>query len=130
MRSILDDICAGKGKQSDINLLKELAEVVQEASLCQLGATAPNPILTTLRYFPEEYDAHVKQHKCPAGVCKALVKYSISASKCTGCTLCAKECPAEAITGEKKKAHVIQPNKCTKCGICYDVCKFDAIARD
>lgn len=130
MRQILDDICTGKGKNGDIELLRELAEVVQDASLCQLGATAPNPVLTTLEYFPEEYEAHVRDHKCPAGTCKVLVTYSIDPEKCNGCTLCARECPAGAIHGEKKEPHTIDVDSCTKCGICYDLCRFGAVVRD
>jgi len=130
MGMILTDICEGKGKEGDIEVLHELAEVVAEASLCELGKTAPNPVLTTLRYFPEEYEAHVRDRKCPAGVCKALVTYRIDPETCTGCTVCARGCPAEAISGEKKQPHVIDAEKCTKCGICYDNCKFDAVIRD
>ncbi|MCX7044963.1 MAG: NADH-quinone oxidoreductase subunit NuoF [Candidatus Sumerlaeota bacterium] len=130
MEMILTDICAGKGKEDDIALLRELAEVVSEASLCQLGTTAPNPILTTLRYFPEEYEAHVRRRKCPAGVCRALVTYRIDGQKCNGCMLCARECPVKAIRGEKKQPHEILADKCTKCGVCHDVCKFGAVIRD
>jgi NADH-quinone oxidoreductase subunit F len=130
MGMILTDICEGRGKEEDLPLLQELAEVVTEASLCQLGATAPNPVLTTLRYFPEEYEAHIRDRKCSAGVCKALVTYGIDAEKCTGCMLCARDCPAGAITGERKKAHRIERAKCTKCGVCYDTCKHEAVVRN
>jgi NADH-quinone oxidoreductase subunit F len=130
MGMILTDICQGKGKAEDIPLLEELAEVVKDASLCQLGATAPNPVLTTLRYFPKEYEAHVRDRKCPAGVCKALVTYRIDSSKCTGCTLCARNCSVSAIQGEKKQPHTILADKCTKCGVCYDTCKFEAVVRN
>jgi len=130
MGMILTDICEGRGKEEDLPLLQELAEVVTEASLCQLGATAPNPVLTTLRYFPEEYEAHIRDRKCSAGVCKALVTYGIDAEKCTGCMLCARDCPAGAITGERKKAHRIEGAKCTKCGVCYDTCKYEAVVRN
>ncbi|MFC1736063.1 NADH-ubiquinone oxidoreductase-F iron-sulfur binding region domain-containing protein [Candidatus Hydrogenedentota bacterium] len=129
MGQILTKICEGKADERDVLILKELAEVIAEASLCQLGTTAPNPILTTLAYFRDEYDAHVHDRKCPAGVCKALVTYSIDAEKCTGCTLCAINCPADAVTGEKKQPHSISLGECTKCGICYDTCKFDAVLR-
>jgi NADH-quinone oxidoreductase subunit F len=130
MGMILTDICEGRGKEEDLPLLQELAEVVTEASLCQLGATAPNPVLTTLRYFPEEYEAHIRDRKCSAGVCKALVMYGIDAEKCTGCMLCARDCPAGAITGERKKAHRIERAKCTKCNVCYDTCKHEAVVRN
>jgi NADH:ubiquinone oxidoreductase subunit F (NADH-binding)/(2Fe-2S) ferredoxin/NAD-dependent dihydropyrimidine dehydrogenase PreA subunit len=129
MQQILEDICAGKAKEEDLDLLHELAEVIRDASLCQLGTTAPNPVLTTMNYFPEEYRAHVEERRCPAGVCKALVTYAIDAEKCTGCTLCLTNCPAGAVTGTSKKPHAIDPDKCTKCGICYDVCKFEAVIR-
>ncbi len=130
MRQILTDICAGRATEADLDLLRELAEVVRDASLCQLGATAPNPVLTTLEYFREEYEAHIRDRKCPAGVCKALTTYSIDATKCTGCTLCAKNCPADAIVGEKKQPHKLDAATCTKCGICHDTCKFDAVCRN
>jgi NADH:ubiquinone oxidoreductase subunit F (NADH-binding)/Pyruvate/2-oxoacid:ferredoxin oxidoreductase delta subunit len=130
MGMILTDICAGHGKAEDLPLLQELAEVVSEASLCQLGATAPNPVLTTLRYFPEEYEAHIRDRKCHAGVCKALVTYGIDAEKCTGCMLCARDCPAGAVSGERKKPHRIDGAKCTKCGVCYDTCKHEAVVRN
>jgi len=130
MLQILNCICQGEASEADLSLLKELAEVVQEASLCQLGTTAPNPVLTTMQYFPEEYEAHVRNHKCPAGVCKRLITFTIDADKCTGCTLCAKSCPSDAVEGEAKQPHRILPEKCTKCGICYDVCKPGAVVRD
>ncbi len=130
MGMILTDICEGKGKPEDIPLLEEVAEVVSEASLCQLGITAPNPVLTTLRYFPEEYEAHVRDRKCAAGVCRALVTYSIDPEKCTGCMLCARNCAAEAIHGEQKQPHTIDPAKCTKCGVCYDMCRYNAVLRN
>jgi NADH-quinone oxidoreductase subunit F len=129
MRQILEDICAGRATPDDLHLLRELAEVVKDASLCALGGTAPNPVLTTLSYFPEEYEAHVRDRKCPAGTCRALVTYAIDATKCTGCTLCARNCPNEAIRGERKQPHAIAAQKCTKCGICYEVCNFDAVRR-
>jgi NADH-quinone oxidoreductase subunit F len=127
MFNILKDITEGKAEMKDLELLDELGVMIKETSLCQLGGSAPNPILSTLRYFREEYEAHIKKKSCPAGVCSALLKYAIDKEKCTGCTVCAKKCPVEAISGEKKKAHKIDREKCTKCGVCYDVCKFDAV---
>ena len=127
MLSILNDICDGDGKEGDVELLYELADGMSNASLCALGSTAANPVLTTLKYFKEEYLAHVKEKRCPAKVCRALVTYTILPDKCTGCTMCAKACPENAISGEKKKPHKIDQPKCVKCGICLDTCKFDAI---
>jgi formate hydrogenlyase subunit 6/NADH:ubiquinone oxidoreductase subunit I len=129
MLTILERITSGVGEEKDLELLEQLAETIAEASLCALGTQAPNPILSTLKYFRPEYDAHINEKKCPAGVCKALVTYSISEKECTGCTLCAKNCPVEAVSGETKKLHSIDTGKCIKCGICYDVCKFDAVVR-
>jgi NADH:ubiquinone oxidoreductase subunit F (NADH-binding)/Pyruvate/2-oxoacid:ferredoxin oxidoreductase delta subunit/(2Fe-2S) ferredoxin len=128
MLNILTDICAGKGKEGDIALLEELGSMIQRFSLCGLGTAAPNPVLTTLLYFREEYEAHILDKKCPSGVCKALYHYEIDRDACTGCGVCAKKCPQVAITGEKKEPHRLDQEKCIKCGICYDACKFDAIA--
>ncbi len=130
MLKILSSICDGKASPDDLELLEELAEVVQEASLCQLGATAPNPVLTTMRYFKEEYQTHVRDRKCPAGACRELTTYGIDSARCNGCASCAKQCPGDAIKGKPKKPHEILAEKCTKCGICYDVCKFDAVIRN
>ncbi|TET99546.1 MAG: NADH-quinone oxidoreductase subunit NuoF [Candidatus Stahlbacteria bacterium] len=130
MSNILENICNGEGREGDIEKLEELSLIIIEASLCQLGATAPNPVLSTLRYFRDEYEAHILDKKCPAGVCKALIKYSIDPETCTGCTLCFENCPEEAIVGEVKKVHFIIQEKCIKCGICYDVCKFDAVIKE
>ncbi len=129
MLDILTDITNGKGKPSDIELLGDLAEAVKSSSLCGLGQTAPNPVLTTIRYFRDEYEAHVNEKRCPAKACKALIRYEISAEKCKACGLCLKACPVEAITGEKKVPHVIDQGKCIKCGICLETCpdKFDAV---
>ncbi len=127
MLDILTDICQGNGKEGDIELLEDLGMMIQKFSLCGLGTSAPNPVLTTILYFRDEYEAHIKDKKCPSGVCKPLFYYEIDEEACTGCTLCAKRCPEEAITGEKKKPHHLDVEKCIKCGICYDACKFDAI---
>ncbi len=125
---ILTSICAGKGKEGDIELLEELGSMIQKFSLCGLGTSAPNPVLTTILYFRDEYEAHIRDKKCPSGVCKALFHYEIDADACTGCRVCARKCPQDAITGEKKKAHELNQDLCIKCGICYDACKFNAIA--
>lgn len=127
MKEILDDICAGKGREGDIELLEKIATGVADGSLCALGGSAPNPVLSTIKYFRDEYEAHIKEHRCPAGVCKALITYSIDAEKCTGCGACIKVCPTQAISGEKKKAHTIDSNKCTRCGACIESCKFESI---
>jgi len=127
MREILEDICAGKGKEGDIDLLEKMSQAIADGSLCALGSSAPNPVLSTIKYFREEYDAHIKDHRCPAGVCKALITYSIIPEKCTGCGMCIKVCPTQAVSGEKKKAHAIDNDKCTRCGACIESCKFEAI---
>ncbi|HOK44118.1 MAG TPA: NADH-ubiquinone oxidoreductase-F iron-sulfur binding region domain-containing protein, partial [Thermoclostridium caenicola] len=127
MLEILEKITQGKGEESDIEKLETLANSIKKSALCGLGQTAPNPVLSTLRYFRDEYIAHVKDKKCPAGVCKALVQYVILADKCRGCTLCAKKCPVGAIGGEVKKPHTIDASKCIKCGVCMESCKFAAI---
>lgn len=130
MGEILTDITEGRGRMEDLDLIQDLSEVLKDASLCGLGQTAPNPVMSTLKYFRNEYEAHIKDHKCPAGVCTELITYSIDAGNCTGCGLCLKKCPAEAITGETKQPHVLDTGKCIKCGICYDVCKFDAVRKE
>jgi NADH:ubiquinone oxidoreductase subunit F (NADH-binding)/(2Fe-2S) ferredoxin/Pyruvate/2-oxoacid:ferredoxin oxidoreductase delta subunit len=126
MWEILDDVSRGKGTPAHLDLLEELAQVVQDTTMCALGQTAPNPVLSTLRYFREEYLEHIKNKRCPAGVCKDLIFYSIS-QKCTGCMACIKSCPSEAITGKAKEVHVIDKTKCIKCGACLAVCKYDAV---
>jgi len=127
MLGILTDICEGNGKEGDIELLEELGAMVKKFSLCGLGTSAPNPVITTIKYFRDEYEAHIKNKKCPAGVCKPLFHYEIDQYACNGCHLCALKCPEEAIEGKKKKPHILNQEKCIKCGICYDVCKFDAV---
>lgn len=128
MLEILTRICNGEGTESDLDLLKDLAIKVKENSLCGLGQTAPNPVLTTLRYFAHEYEAHIQDKKCPAGVCKALIHYEINAEKCIGCGACVRVCPTRAIRGEKKRPHILDKKICTKCGACFETCKFDAIS--
>ena len=125
--AVLDRICTGRGRPDDLPLLEKLCDVVANGSLCGLGTSAPNPVLSTLRYFRDEYEAHIAARRCPARSCKALIHYLIIAETCTGCTLCAKRCPAGAIEGEAKLPHRIIAEKCTKCGVCLDSCKFQAI---
>ena len=127
MLEVLERICNGEGREGDIELLEELANYVAEGTLCALGGTAPNPVLTTLRYFRAEYEAHIFDKRCPAGSCKALITYYIDAEACTGCTLCAKKCPTQAISGERKQPHVIDTSACIKCDTCRQVCNFDAV---
>ena len=128
MRQILNDITEGKGKQGDIELLQRLSATLQDSSLCALGMTAANPVLSTIRHFRDEYEAHLEEKRCPAGVCKALIQYYIKEDKCPGCRLCEKACPVEAITFRgKKKPVVLDQSKCIKCGICKDVCKLGAV---
>jgi len=129
MLEILQRICDGEGRDGDIELLCDLAEEIINSSLCGLGQTAPNPVLTTIRYFRDEYEAHIREKRCPAGVCTKLLTYTIIPEKCTGCTICAKVCPVTAITGEKKKTHFINSEICTRCGICFSKCSFGAIER-
>lgn len=129
MLEILTRITQGKGEMEDLDKLETLAENIIKGSLCGLGQTAPNPVLTTLRYFREEYEAHIIDKKCPAGVCEALLQYEVIEDKCVGCTACARKCPVKAISGEVKKPHLIDQDKCIKCGVCYEVCKFDAIKK-
>ncbi|HMK60775.1 MAG TPA: NADH-quinone oxidoreductase subunit NuoF [Dissulfurispiraceae bacterium] len=130
MLEILKKICDGKGEMQDIETLELLCRVVRNSSLCGLGQTAPNPVATTLRYFRNEYEAHIKEHRCPAGACTALVEYSILADKCNGCGACKRACPANAITGEKKKPHTLDRALCIKCGSCFQKCKFGALIRE
>ncbi len=129
MLEVLTRITEGEGKEGDVELLEELCLAIKDGALCGLGQTAPNPVLTTIKYFRDEYDAHIRDKKCPAGYCKSLVKYVIDPEKCKGCSACSKKCPAGAITGEKKKPFTIDPDKCIGCGSCVATCKFDAISR-
>ena len=129
MLEILTRISEGKGEMKDLEKLEELANFIQTNSLCGLGQTAPNPVLSTMRFFRDEYVAHIKDKTCPAGVCKKLLKYSIIEDKCKGCTLCARNCPVDAISGAVKMPHVIDTAKCIKCGACMDNCRFGAIIR-
>ncbi|MBN1441764.1 MAG: 4Fe-4S binding protein, partial [Planctomycetes bacterium] len=126
---ILERICAGDGQEGDIELLEEVALAVKDGSLCGLGATAPNPVLSTIRYFRHEYEAHIRDKSCPAGVCRNLFEYRIDEEKCKYCGLCKKSCPSDAIEGERKVVHRIIRERCTRCGACYDVCRFEAIVK-
>ena len=123
----LESICDGEGTLDDLALLEDLAHTIKDTALCGLGQTSPKPVLTTLRYFKNEYLAHIEDKVCPAKVCKALIQYSILPETCTGCMACSRVCPSDAITGEKKQAHLIHQDKCIKCGMCYSTCRFEAI---
>ncbi len=129
MLDILEDITSGRGKEGDIELLLELGQAVKDGSLCALGGTAPNPVLTTIRYFRDEYEAHISERRCPALFCRPLVTYQIDPEKCQGCGICARACPVEAISGHKREVHVIDQSKCTRCGTCLSVCppRFGAV---
>jgi NADH-quinone oxidoreductase subunit F len=130
MLEVLERITDGNGREDDVALLEYLANQIRYNTICGLGQTAPNPVLTTLKYFREEYDAHIRDKKCPAHSCPALVTYSVKADACKGCMACAKACPVEAISGEKKKAHTINTALCVKCGKCFETCRFDAVIKD
>ncbi|MDD3364198.1 MAG: NADH-ubiquinone oxidoreductase-F iron-sulfur binding region domain-containing protein, partial [Syntrophomonas sp.] len=127
MVEILEGICKGKGREEDLEFLQEIGETMQTASLCALGRTAPNPVLSTLHHFKEEYLEHINNARCPAGVCRDLTEFHIDEEICSGCGLCIKNCPVDAISGEKKEPHVIDQEKCIQCGECVNHCKFNAV---
>jgi len=131
MLKILTNISEGKGREGDIELLEELSELTRDASLCALGGTAPNPVLSTIRYFRDEYEAHIKEKRCPAYVCRELISYHIDPDKCNACMICLRQCPAEAIVGGSNQIHVIDQEKCTKCGTCFEICppRFGAVKK-
>jgi len=127
--NLLDKITAGRGGAEDLDKIREVGLAMQKAALCGLGQTAPNPVLSTMKYFEEEYRAHIQDRRCPAGVCKKLVTYEIDPAKCIGCTLCARKCPVNTIAGERQKPHRILQENCIKCGECLKACKFGAVSR-
>jgi NADH-quinone oxidoreductase subunit F len=131
MLEVLTRIAGGKGREGDIEFLEELGLAVKDASMCGLGTTLPNPVLSTIRYFRDEYEAHIREKRCPALVCKDLIIYHIIPEKCVGCTVCLKECSVGAIKGQTKFVHIIDQSKCTKCGTCLDVCppKISAVVK-
>jgi ferredoxin len=127
MLETLERITQGQGEIQDLDRLREIALGMERGSLCALGQLAPAPMVSTLRHFEDEYRAHIIDHRCSAKVCNALLTYDIDPEKCTGCMVCARRCPVEAITGEKQQVHILDQEKCTQCGTCYTLCKFDAI---
>jgi NADH-quinone oxidoreductase subunit F len=131
MDRILTNITEGKGKEGDIETLEELSELAIDASLCALGKSAPNPLLSTLRYFRDEYEAHIKEKRCPSLLCKGLIRYYIDPDKCSACLICLRTCPEGGVIGAKNMIHVIDHDKCTSCGVCFDVCpdRFDAVVK-
>ncbi len=130
MLEILNRITDGKGTEEDVARLERLAKLAQKAALCGLGKTAPNPVLSTLEHFREEFTAHVSEKRCPAKKCTALIRYDIDEEKCIGCTACARNCPVNCIAGERKQLHVIDQDQCIKCGRCFEVCRFDAVVKE
>ena len=126
---ILTDICEGKGREEDIGMIEDIAEVMMDASLCALGTTAANPVLTTLKYFRDEYEAHIRERRCPAKFCKNLIDYHIDPDKCQACMICLRNCPSGAVHGEKETVHWIDQEKCIKCGMCWDLCRFEAVKK-
>jgi Na+-translocating ferredoxin:NAD+ oxidoreductase RNF subunit RnfB len=127
MLEIMQRIVQGQSSMEELELMEELAQVIKDSSLCGLGKTAPNPVLTTLKYFRSEYEAHIEQRRCPAGACRSLLTFSIDAEKCIGCTMCARNCPANCISGNSKEPHVIREDQCLHCGACLDTCRFNAV---
>jgi NAD-dependent dihydropyrimidine dehydrogenase PreA subunit len=127
MLELLTDICEGRGKPGDIEKLEELAEYVRAGSLCGLGKGAPNPVLSTIEHFRDEYEAHIYDKRCPAKVCRGLIEYTIDPETCIGCTRCARNCPVSCISGSPREPHVIDPEICIRCGICKQVCPVDAV---
>ncbi|TET51600.1 MAG: hypothetical protein E3J64_06565 [Anaerolineales bacterium] len=127
LHELLIDVCAGRADDRTLPLIEELARTIRATSLCALGTTSVNPVLSTLKYFRDEYQTHVRDRRCPAGVCKELITYTIDEKNCNGCAICAKKCPEAAVEGKKKELHAIDQDKCIKCGICKDVCKYDAV---
>jgi len=131
MLTILERITCGEGQPGDIEHLEQLAGLIKATALCALGGTAPNPVLTTIRYFRDEYEAHINEKRCPALACKELIAFYILPDKCQGCGICLRNCPVGAITGDKRMVHIIDQDKCTKCGTCFNVCpeRFDAVVK-
>jgi ferredoxin len=129
MLQVLERITGGQGREEDPATLQEIGEYLQDTALCALGTTAANPVLTTLKYFRHEYETHIREHYCPAGVCKSLFQYVINAETCNGCQVCQKRCPVEAISGERKQPHGIHQQTCIKCGACFEACRYGAIEK-
>jgi len=130
MLEILDRIVSGKGQDGDIEKLARLGDTIKRTSLCGLGQAAPNPVLSTIKHFRDEYEAHIHDKRCPAKVCTELLRYEIVPDKCTGCGACRRKCPVSCIVGKPKEVHEILTSECIRCGQCFDVCKFDAVTRD